>query len=287
MEPSGPGALLSDGRAASTETSTAVDVSVLIVNHNHRKYIATCLDSIISNTRGVTYEIIVVDNCSTDGSREFIEKHYPSVRLLANTRIQGLAQNNNSAIRNASGRYMLLLNPDTKIYPGAMEYMVRFMDHHPGVGACGSKLLNADGTLQYSCRNFPTLAAVLFRGLSLARWFPIPRSYQRYLMADWDHNQIREVDWVLGACLMIRPDALKEVGLMDEKFFLYYEEIDWCYRAKKKGWRIVYLPGAEVMHHYLRMSAGGMPGRLTLIHMKSIVRYFRKHFWSIFKDHLF
>lgn len=184
-----------------------MDLSVCVVNWNVCDDLANCLDSLRDGMRGVDGEIIVVDNASADGSLEMVRRRFPHVRLIANDANVGFAAANVQAMHESSGRHILLLNPDTLVPPGAMRELVDFADAHPEAGIVGPKLVYGDGSLQASCRCFPTIQAALFRNTVLGGLFPNARASSCYLMEDWDHSSVREVDWVSGACLMVRRET--------------------------------------------------------------------------------
>jgi GT2 family glycosyltransferase len=194
------------------------------------------------------------------------------VRLIENSKNVGFAQANNQAIQQSAGCYVLLLNPDTEVQPGALETLVRFMDAHPQAGAAGARLLNPSGTLQPSCHPAPTLSRELWRLFHLDALWP----YACYPMAGWDLNTPREVDMVPGACLILSRDALDQVGLLDEDYFIYSEEVDLCYRLRRAGWRLYWLPQAVVIH-YGGQSTRQMAAAMFLRLYQGKVLYFRKH----------
>ncbi len=249
---------------------------IILVNYNTTGLLITCLDSLESQKIDVDYRIVVVDNNSPDGGAEQIRHAYPDVTVLRNTRNGGYAKAVNQAIREFNSDYILLLNPDIEVKPGAIERMLDFMNKTPDAGIIGGKLLNPDGTLQYSCRTFYTLPIILYRRTALGKLFPRSKVLRRHLMQDWDHNSVREVDWMLGASLMIRRTALREVGLMDERFFLYFEDVDWCYRMKKWGWKVYYVPQAEMIHHHQRQSAQGFMNKTLAYHITSMLHFYAK-----------
>jgi len=252
-----------------------MDLSVIIVSYNVANFLIECLTSIYGAAPRISFEVLVVDNASGDGSAQMVRAEFPQVTLLANESNYGFARANNQALRISKSRYYLLLNPDTLLNPGSLGKMVEFMDHHPDAGASGCRLVWPEGAIQPSCRTFPSLLAIFLRGARLHKLYNKPVA--RYLMADWDHSSVREVDWVLGACLLLRREALEDVGLLDEGFFLYYEDIDLCYRLKARGWKVYYNPQIQVVHYYQRASARGILNRATLEHIKSIFRLFKKH----------
>ncbi|MCS7178112.1 MAG: glycosyltransferase family 2 protein [Anaerolineae bacterium] len=251
------------------------DLSVLIVNWNVRDLLRRCLHSILASLPIGALEIIVVDNGSTDGSAEMVRAEFPQVHLIANTDNRGFTRANNQGLAVARGRYILLLNPDTEVVGDALETMITFADAHPNVGIVGPQLLNPDGTVQSSRRRFPTLGTALFESTWLQPYAP-RRLLMHYYVLDRPDHEIQDVDWVTGAALMARREAVEQVGPLDEGFFMYSEELDWCRRFREAGWRVVYLPTAQVIHHEGKSSEQALPARH--IHFQtSKVRYFRKY----------
>lgn len=222
-------------------------------------------------------EVLVVDNASADGTVAMLRDEFPEARVIANGENVGYSRAVNQAIRAASGRYLLILNPDIEVQPGSVDVLARHMDDDPQTGISGGKLLNPDGSLQYSCRTFYTLSTLLHRRTPIGKLFPNSRIVRDHLMMDWDHESVREVDWMLGACLMVRREAIRDVGLMDERFFMYFEDVDWCYRMKQHGWKVVYVPDARMTHVHRRESAaGGILNRRLFAHLNSMFRFFDK-----------
>lgn len=254
-----------------------VDLSISIVNHNHCDMLGPLLASIHAHTSRVTYETYVVDNSSFDGSAEMVKSHYPWVHLICNEQPQGFAANNNQVLRHASGRYVILLNDDMLLRNDALDRLVAFMDANPGVGASGCKLLNRDGTLQRSCwRGFPSSRTLLVDLFYLSKWLP-QLSWVRDFEATLENiNKPLEVDYLLGACLMVRREALDDVGLLDESFFMFLEETDWCYRIKQQGWQIFWLPDGEITH-YGQQSVSRDPVRFVPMLYRNYVLFCRKH----------
>jgi GT2 family glycosyltransferase len=254
-----------------------VDLSVCIVNWNTRDDLARCLASLQHGQGDLEYEVWVVDNGSTDGSVERVQTQFPTVHLLRNAANVGFSAANNQALRACRGRYALLLNPDTLVHDGALGRLVGFLDRHPEAGVVGVKLLNPDGSVQYSCRTFPTLGAVLFRGTPFGRLFPRNRSTRDYLMQDWQHEEVRTVDWVSGAGLAVRRSVWEQVGLLDERFFMYCEDMDFCQRVHQAGWRVYYFPGAVVTHVIGRSSDQNLRAMILAFH-RSMYLYYDKHY---------
>ncbi|HMB69017.1 MAG TPA: glycosyltransferase, partial [bacterium] len=256
---------------------TRPEVSIAIVSYNTSDLLRRCLATISESGTSRPYEVIVVDNASSDGSPQMVEREFPQARVLANGENCGYSRAVNQAIREARGRYVLVLNPDIEVIPGAIDVLAAHLDAHSETGIAGGKLLNPDGTLQYSCRTFYTFSTLLHRRTPVGKLFPNSRVVRDHLMMDWDHESEREVDWMLGACLMVRTDAIRDVGLMDERFFMYFEDVDWCYRMKQHGWKVVYVPAARMRHLHRRESAHGGPLNARLLaHLNSMFRFFDK-----------
>ncbi|MEA3460063.1 MAG: glycosyltransferase family 2 protein [Chloroflexota bacterium] len=254
-----------------------LDLSVVIVNWNVQELLRRCLRSVLaSKHRGVSVEVIVIDNASSDGSVEMVRDKFPQVHLIANSENLGFTGGNNQGIAESQGRYILLLNPDTEVFGDALATMVDYMDAHPQVGALGPMLLNPDGSVQSSRRRFPTLATALLESTIFQWWFPHNWAVCHYYLLDRPDDEVQEVDWVTGACILLKREALDEVGPLDEDLFMYSEELDWCRRAKERGWRVVYLPTARVIHHGGKSSEQVMPFR-HIQFQRSKIRYFRKY----------
>ncbi|MDH7480866.1 MAG: glycosyltransferase family 2 protein [Armatimonadota bacterium] len=259
-----------------------IDLSVVIVNWNTCSYLRKCLAS-VELDRISAMEVIVVDNASVDGSQEMVEREFPQVKLIKNTSNLGFSRAANIGIKASKGRYILLLNPDSEVQPGALSVLVKFADSNPRAGLFGPKILNADGSLQSSARRFPTPLAALFRNTFLGRLFPNNQYVKQYLMADWDHSSPREVDWLSGAALMLRREMLDEIGLLDERFFMYCEDVDIAYRAKQKGWKAIYFPEAKIVH-FLAKSSDQAPNKMILTFHQSMYAFYKKHYadrWSL------
>jgi N-acetylglucosaminyl-diphospho-decaprenol L-rhamnosyltransferase len=251
-----------------------VDVSIVIVNWNVRDLLRRCLHSITQYPVS-SIEVIVVDNASTDGSVDVVRAEFPAVRLVVNSENRGFPGAINQGMSLAQGRYVLLLNPDTELVGDALGTMVAFADEHLDVGVVGPQLLNPDGSVQSSRRRFPTLATAFFESTWLQPYVP-RRLLERYYVGDQPDDRVQDVDWLTGAALMARREAIERVEPMDERFFMYSEELDWCRRFREAGWRVVYLPTAQILHHEGKSSEQVLPARH--IHFQtSKVRYFRKY----------
>ncbi|MGZ9165573.1 MAG: glycosyltransferase family 2 protein [Anaerolineales bacterium] len=240
-----------------------MDMSIIIVNWNTARLLIECLDSIYRAEPRPAFEIIVVDNGSTDDSISLVRARYPDVQLVLNDQNLGFARANNQGFALARGRYYLLLNSDTVVSPGALDELVRVADNHPDVGAIGPKLLNKDGTLQPSWASFPTFWSELI-GKSIRRRKPVD-----------DVSSAYEVDWVMGACMLVRSETVADIGMMDEGYFFYSEEVDWCFRMNQKGWKVWYLSNPEIYHIWGGSSKGFSVVKLGLLYQNKL-RYFNK-----------
>ena len=254
-----------------------MDLSVCIVNWNTSRDLERALGSLAQGGRGLEYEIIVVDNRSRDDSVRMVKERFPQVQLICNQANLGFAAANNQAIAQSKGDFVLLLNSDTLVHPGALARLVEFMRDHPDCAVAGAKLLNRDGSLQFSCRRFPRMMAGFFRKVPLGRLLPENRYNREYLMSDWDHNQVREVDWVSGAAACLRREAIKDVGPLDEGYYMYCEDVDWCWRARQRGWKVYYVPEA-VITHYIGRSSDQRPLAMVLRFHDSMIRFYWKHY---------
>jgi N-acetylglucosaminyl-diphospho-decaprenol L-rhamnosyltransferase len=254
-----------------------VDCSVVIVNYRTDEALAECLASLVKGATDGAAEVIVVDNGATLAATGFRER-YPQVQLIENDANVGFARAANQGIRLARGRYVLCLNPDTVVHEGAVGKLVAYLDAHPAVGAVGARLLESDGHLQYSCRRFPGYFTIFFgRYALLTRLFPGNAGSRDYLYLDWDHASAREVDWVSGACLMVRGTVVETVGAFDDGYFLFVEDMDWCRRIRDAGWAVAYVPDAVVTHH-IGASRGAVPPRVVWARHRGMLRYVQKHF---------
>jgi hypothetical protein len=251
-------------------------LSIIIVSWNVKNDLIRCLKSLYENQPSSTFEVIVVDNASTDGTVEAIKNNFPEVVVLSNSENRGFAAANNQGIERSRGKYILLLNPDTIAHPDSLNILINFMDENADVGACGPRLLNEDGTIQPSARRFPAFRGALYRHTAL-RFLRIFRNeYKKWLMKDFDHKTQMDVDQVMGAALMVKRSITDRIGTMDEQFFMYYEEVDLCYRVKQAGWRVVFVPAA-VITHFGGQSSGQVPVGKRIMMLTSLLKFFRKH----------
>lgn len=228
--------------------------SVVIVGYNSLHCLRSCLPPLKDEAIGHGGEVILVDNASTDRTGQAIPEEFPWVRFIPNGTNRGYAAGVNQGIQVSSGDVVLIMNPDVMVRPGSIAILTEFMETHQHVGIVGPRLLNPDGTLQPSCRRFHTLTSIVSRRGPLRPLLATTPWAARHLMLEWDHEAPRDVDWVLGACMLVRRSAIRDVGPMDEGFFLYFEDEDWCYRMWAQGWAVTYVPSAEAIHAYRRES---------------------------------
>lgn len=253
------------------------DVSIIIVNWNGKDLLRKCLEHVEATVRQVSYEVIVVDNASDDGSQDMAKQDFPEVALIENSENVGFARANNQGIAISQGRYVLLLNSDAFVLEHTIDQMVAFMDSHPEAGMSACKLLYEDGRLQPSCYTFPSLKTELYTAFQLDKLFPRSREFGKYLMTWWDFTDVRDVDAVMGAFMLVRREAIDQVGGMDERYFMYSEEMDWCYRIKQRGWRILYNPSLQTVHLW-GGSSKNAPVEMFLQLYRSKVTFFRKNY---------
>jgi GT2 family glycosyltransferase len=251
------------------------DLSVIIVNWNTQSMLRDCLVSLFRSGVNAALEVFVVDNGSSDGSPAMMEAEFPSVILIRNDRNMGFAAANNQALRVASGRHVLLLNSDTLVHPGVIDASVDYMDRHPHVGIMGCRVLNADGTVQATCSQFPTLTNLVLLTTGLFKVPGLPAA-KRYRMDDWQRDNERDVEVVSGCYLMARRAATDVVGLLDEDFFFFGEETDWCRRFLAHGYAVRFAPVGTITH-FGGGSSKSLNAKRDLMLSEATVRLHRKH----------
>ncbi len=225
-------------------------LSVCIVNYNGRDFLPACIESVLESDLDGVPEIVVVDNRSTDGSVELIRERFPGVTIIENARNTGFASANNRAFDAAGGRFVLFLNPDTVVPPDGLRRMVSFLEKSEGTAACGCRLFHPDtGRVESSARSYPELLPLFWNLTYIDRLFPSSPFFARYLMTHVPELETRDADWVTGACLLIRSEVFERVGGFDSRFFMYCEDIDFCYRIRRAGWRVRYYPAVSIGHY--------------------------------------
>lgn len=247
-------------------------LSIVLLIWNSAAFIKKCLDSLYKSSENLNFEIIIVDNGSKDNTCEIISNQYPSVKLIRNAINRGIAPARNQGIREAKGKYILILDIDTQVLEGAIPKMLAYMEEHPEIGLCGPKLMYDDGTMQQSFRRFPLVQTKFLRrvNVSWAKRLLKNEYYEEALEA-------RNVDYVIGACQLIRRSALEMTGLLDDKIFYGPEDVDLCLRMWLKGWKVAYLPFAQVTHYEQRITQKKLFSYLTLMHLQGLIHYFFKH----------
>lgn len=256
-------------------------LSIITVNYKSWPLTRALLESLQADALPENTEIIVVDNNSQDNSVEILRSDFPDITVIANPQNVGLAAGVNTAIKQAKGEYYLILNPDMIALPGAVAALVNFMDSNTDVGMAGGKLLSPNGQLQYSCYRFYTLPIIFYRRSFLGKTKTGRAAVSQFLMKDFDHASARDVDWLMGACLIVRANTVKEIGGMDERYFMYFEDVDWCRRIWDAGLRVAYVPDAVFSHFHQRSSERGLlsffSNRPTREHILSALKYFWKY----------
>lgn len=258
-----------------------MELSIIIVNYNTRDLTTQTIESVINTLKSnVDYEIILVDNNSTDGSIEFLESNFSQIKIIKNTCNLGFSKANNTAIKQSKGNYVLLLNSDTIVLENCLEECVTYMEKNKDIGVLGCKLLLENGELDHACkRGFPKPEASLFYLLKLNRIFPENKKFGQYTMGYLNEDEVNEVDSLTGAFMMLRREIISEVGLLDEDFFMYGEDLDWCFRIKEAGWKVVYYPKAKIIHY--KGGSSKKKGFKTIYEFhRAMLLFYNKHYIS-------
>jgi len=261
-----------------------MDLSVVVVTYRSRDHVLECLRSLADGLRAPQgaapareWECVVLDNDSRDGTAEAVEAAAPYAHVVRTGANLGYAKAVNRGLAATTGRAVLVLNPDCVWRPGGIHALLEWLASHPRCGIAVPRILNPDGSLEYSARSYPFPGVLLFNRYSLAtRLWPGNPWTRRYLLSDWDHRTPRSVDWASGAAMLVRRDAVAAVGGMDEAFFMFNEDVDWCRRMNEAGWTVDYVPAAEVVHH-IGASKGGASKRVILERHRGMIHYYRKH----------
>jgi GT2 family glycosyltransferase len=253
-----------------------MDISVVIVGWNARRYLELCLESMAEAPSRRSIEILVVDNASSDGSAEMIEARFPHVKLIRSAENLGFSKGNNLAIRQCQGRYIALVNPDVMVLPGCLDALADFLDQHPKVGNVGPRVFNPDMTQQSTCRRFPNLWNNFCSASGLESLFKGARFFAGEHMFFFPHDRTQAVDVLVGCFSMIRREAFDAVGLLDEDLFMYGDDVDWCRRCWNAEWQVVFYPGAQAIHDRGKITAN-YPVRFAVAQQRSVIHYWRKH----------
>jgi GT2 family glycosyltransferase len=252
------------------------DLSITICSWNTIEDLRACLKSLESVQNEANFEVIVVDNNSEDGSPFMVESDFPWVRLVKMTQNLGFTGGQNYAMSNRRGRHAFPLNSDTVVHAGAIKGLLEYLENNPEVGIVAPKLLNPDGSLQFSCRRFPNPVAALFRNTPLGKLFPNNKFTREYLMQDWKHDGPREVDWVSGAAFLARQELLDEIGYFDPEYYMFCEDVDMCFQSWRVGKKVVYLPDLQITHAIGR-STDKAPNRMIGRFHRSMFRFYTKN----------
>ncbi len=279
-----------------------MDLSIVILNYKQKGLVKQCIKGIVASRPNIDYELIVVDNDSNDDCLEMVkiifkneilaEKQQklpldnplkiPPILTIQAKSNDGFAAGNNLGIKAAKGKYIMIINPDIAVVPDALEKMIDFMDKDESIGMIGPKLINPDGSVQYSCRRFPNLFTPIYRRTIFGKLLFAKKYLVSYLMIDYDHESTVKVDWLFGACLLIRKSVLDKVGMFDERFFMYFEDLDLCRRFWSEGYKVIYFTEVEMVHYHQRLSAAkngiwGIFSKGGRIHLASGIKYFAKY----------
>lgn len=254
-----------------------MDLSAVVVTYHSRDHVADCLRSLERARGALATETLVVDNASADGTVAAVRADFPRVRVIETGDNLGYAKAVNRGIRESAGEFVLVLNPDCVLAAGALAALHAWMRAHPRCAIAAPRIRNPDGTVEFSARAFPTHWTFLFNRYSLAtRLWPGNPWSRRYLLSDWDHASDRAVDWVSGACMLVRREAIAQVGGMDEFYFMFNEDVDWCHAMKRAGWSVDFVAAAEVVHA-IGASKGRVSDRVILERHRGMIHYFRKY----------
>ncbi|MDD5072047.1 MAG: glycosyltransferase family 2 protein [Patescibacteria group bacterium] len=259
-----------------------MDISIIILNYKSRGLALNCVKSIKEADFGVLkYEIIVVDNNSDDGIGEILSWQYPEIRFVQNKKNLGMGAGNNAGIKKAQGKYAVIMNPDTIAFPDTFLKLYNFMESNPEVGIAGPKQFYPDRTVQNSCYQWYNLLTPIYRRTPLGKFKFARKDVDRFLMKDFDHNSAKEVDWLLGSFLFCRRACLDQIGLFDERFFMYLEDTDLCRRASSRSWKVIYFPESRIIHNHKRESAETawykfFWNKASRAHVISWLKYLRK-----------
>lgn len=255
------------------------DITIIIVSTNDATLLKRCLLSISKTKKKLRVEIIIVNNASNDKTEQCVKEHehLQHIHVIRNKKRKGFSFNNNQAIKIARADYILLLNPDTQLLPESLQRLLSFIKTHKRVGICAPKLLNPNMSLQYSCRRFPTWKTYIFRRTPFRYFFPMNKTIDFHLMKNENHNIQLPVDWILGGCMCIRKKMTDTIGLLDEKFFLYVDDIDYCLRAWKAHWSVYYVPSARVIHLHQARSDKSLFNVYSFYHIRSMIYFVLKH----------
>lgn len=254
-----------------------VDISVVFISWKMKDLLQRCLETLYDFTTGINFEVVVVDNSSQDGTSEMIEKDFPLVKLIKNPENRGVAPARNQGIKETSGKYILILDADMELVENSILRLYEFMESTPDAGLVGSKLVDTDGGLQTSCKRFPNILAFIFRRLEHFEIIKNSKTLRFHTMREWDHKETREVDYLIGACQFFRREVIDKIGLYDDKIFYGPEDIDFCLRVWKAGWKVYYYPHTYIIHHEQRITKKKFFSKISYKHLLGIIYIYRKY----------
>lgn len=257
--------------------SKQIDVSIVFISWKMKELLRRCLETLYKYTEGISFEAIVVDNNSQDGTSEMIEKEFSQVKLIKNPVNRGVAPARNQGIQETSGNYILILDADMELIENSVLQLFKFMESKPYAGIVGSKLVGPDRELQFSCKRIPTLLSFIFRRLEHFEVIRNSKTLRNHTMQDFDHKDIKEVDYLIGACQFFRRDVINKIGLYDDKIFYGPEDIDFCLRIWKAGWKVYYYPHTEIIHHEQRITKRNFFSKVSLKHFLGILYIYKKY----------
>lgn len=263
-----------------------MDLSIVITSYKNPELLKLCLDAIQKNIRNLNFEIIVTDSATEESTEIMMREDYPTVKFHAFQKNVGFQALLKKGIGDSRGDYLLLINGDIIVTEDSAEKLLNYIRHNPEVGMVGPKLLNFNETLQYSCFRFYKPLTIIYRRTFLSKLGFAKKHLDWFLMKDYDHAQVREVDWLMGSAVLVSRSAIEKVGLMDPQFFMYMEDVDWCRRFWENKFKVIYFPDAKMYHYHGKGSAKGgflrslLLNRLTWIHILSAIKYFKKYFWK-------
>jgi len=257
------------------------DVSIVIISWKMKDLLRDCLASIYKHTNNIVFEVLLVDNNSQDGTHEMVAKKFPEVRIIRNSVNKGVAPARKQGMKLTTGKYILILDADTELIENSLKCLFEFMEKNKEYGLVGCKLVDSNMNLQYSCKRFPSLLSLIFRRLESVKFISKSNTLKKHIMMDWDHNEIREVDYLIGACQFIRREVIDKIGYYDTKIFYGPEDIDYCLRIWKAGWKVVYYPFTRIIHHEQRITKRDFFSKISLQHLKGIFYLYHKYGYKI------
>ncbi len=258
-----------------------IDISIVLITWKMKSLLEKLLESIKEYSTGFSYEIIIVDNNSQDGTIEMIETKFPDIILLKNNENLGVAPARNIGMKIAKGKYVLILDADMQLKENSILKLYEFMEQHSDCGLVGSKLIYENGDLQYSCKRFPSIFSLLARRLEGISFVKNSKTLNNHIMADWDHNSIQEVDYVIGACQFFRKDVIDRIGYYDDKIFYGPEDLDFCLRIWRAGWKVYYYSFTSIIHLEQRITKKSLISKISWKHLLGIFYIFRKYKFSL------